>query len=450
MAQKKAVKKTTTKKKEKKEIDKKTTENKEEITIKNDKYSSIIDGQPVVNIGLVGHVDHGKTTLTERFSGKWTDTHSEELKRGITIRLGYADTVFYKCQKCPEPTGYSTTNKCSRCGGEAIPLRKVSFIDAPGHESLMATMIAGSAIMDGALLLVAANEDCPQPQTMEHLMTLEIIGIKKIIIIQNKIDLVTEEQAIANYKSIKSFLKNTKYENNPIIPISAKLNVNIDLLINAIENHIITPKRNEKQDPIMFVARSFDINKPGSDPEKVLGGVLGGSIKQGIMKINDEIEIRPGRLTSEKNQEIWKPIFTKITGLKTGGKDVKSLLPGGSVAIMTSLDPALVKSDSLTGSVVGLKNKIPPVFHKLKMKLHLLERIVGLKENNTVETIKDKEVLMLNVNSAATVGVVSQLSKEEIVCILKRPVCCEIGSRITISRRIGNRFRLIGYGILKE
>src|SRR3989344_4742277 len=128
-----------------------------------------------INVGLVGHVDHGKTTLTERLSGKWTDTHSEEIKRGITIRLGYADCSFYYDEKNKSYTVEPDGNKF---------VRKISFIDAPGHETLMATMLSGAAIMDGALLLVAANEKCPQPQTREHLMALEIIGVKNIVIVQ--------------------------------------------------------------------------------------------------------------------------------------------------------------------------------------------------------------------------------------------------------------------------
>src|SRR3989344_1725774 len=138
--------------------------------------SSLVDSQPVVNIGLVGHVDHGKTTLTEQLSGKWTDTHSEEIKRGITIRLGYADTIFYRCIKCREEEAFTTKKECQRCKGTAEFVRKVSFVDAPGHESLMATMLSGATIMDGALLLVGANESCPQQQTNEHVTALELMG----------------------------------------------------------------------------------------------------------------------------------------------------------------------------------------------------------------------------------------------------------------------------------
>ena len=106
--------------------------------------------QPEVNIGLVGHVDHGKTTLTKTLSGVWTDRHSEEVKRGISIRLGYADCAFYKCKACPEPDGYGTTDMCPSCGGKAELQRVVSFVDAPGHETLMATVLSGAALMDGA------------------------------------------------------------------------------------------------------------------------------------------------------------------------------------------------------------------------------------------------------------------------------------------------------------
>ena len=134
--------------------------------------------QPEVNIGLVGHVDHGKTTLTERLSGKWTDTHSEELKKGITIRLGYANTILRKCLKCKGADAYTVKEKCPKCKGKTKELREISIIDAPGHESLMATMLSGANVMEGALLLVSANEPCPQPQTKEHLMALEIKGEK--------------------------------------------------------------------------------------------------------------------------------------------------------------------------------------------------------------------------------------------------------------------------------
>jgi len=398
--------------------------------------------QPELNIGMVGHVDHGKTTLLESLSGVWADTHSEEIKRGITIRLGYADAVFYK-----EGNKYTTKPKDKT---KAKVLRKVSFVDAPGHESLMATMLSGATIMDGALLLIAANETCPQPQTREHLMALQIVGIKNIVIVQNKIDLADEKSILKNYDEIKKFVKGTDYEKAPIIPISAQHNVGISNLIKAIEETILTPDREKSQEPLMLVARSFDVNSPGTLPKDLAGGILGGGMRQGILKAGEEIEIRPGRKVLEKNKEVWISIKTKIIDLKYGGASVKEIFPGGTVGILTSLDPSIVKSDSLSGSIVGLPGKLPDTLYEITLSPNLLERVVGTQEELKVDPIKMNETLMLNVNSAATVGIVIGFKKKNIICRLKIPVCAEINSRVTISRMIGNRFRLIGYGEIVE
>ena len=405
--------------------------------------------QPEISIGLVGHVDHGKTTLVRALSGKWTDTHSEELKRGITIRLGYADAVFYKCEKCKGTDAYSVSEKCPKCGGNGKKLRSVSFVDAPGHESLMATMLCGSAIIDAALLIVAANEQCPQPQTKEHLMALGIIGIKNLIIIQNKVDLVSEEEAKKNYDQIKKFIAGTPFKDTPIIPVSAQHSINIDFLIETIEKTFKTPNRDPDKDPLMFIARSFDINKPGMEISKLKGGVLGGALKQGKLSVGQDIEILPGYEVEEKNKKIWKPITTKIVGLMAGGSAVEEMLPGGSMAVLTSLDPSIAKSDTLAGGIVGKIGNLPPVRYDLKLEIHLLERVVGTKDKLVVEAIKKGEVLMLNVNAAATVGIVQELGKNIVNCTLKRPVCAGTESRVTISRRFGNRWRLIGFGIIK-
>ena len=417
---------------------------------KKDEQQPEFQEQPALNIGMVGHVDHGKKTLLERLSGKWTDTHSEELKRGITIRLGYADVTFRKCEKCENSKAYTTKEKCPVCNSDAKPLRKVSFVDAPGHESLMATMLSGATIMDGALLLVAADEEYPQPQTREHLMALQIIGIKRVVIVQNKIDLVSEEQAFKNYDQIKNFLKGTDYENAPIVPISAQHRIGLEFLMQAIDENIPTPLRDSNKDPMMLVARSFDINKPGITPDKLVGGVLGGSLKQGALKAGDAIEIRPGRMIIEKNRQVWKPINTTIVSLNSGSLNLESIKPGGSIGVLTSLDPSIVKSDQLTGSVVGMPGKLPKVWNELVLNAHLLQRVVGTKEGLNVEPVKMNETLMLNVNSAATVGIAVELKKNKIKCRLKLPVCADAGSRVTISRRIGNRFRLIGYGEIQD
>ncbi|HLC74986.1 MAG TPA: translation initiation factor IF-2 subunit gamma, partial [Candidatus Nanoarchaeia archaeon] len=270
--------------------------------------------------------------------------------------------------------------------------------------------------------------------------------IKNIIVLQNKIDLVSEEEALANYKQIKEFLKSTNYENAPIIPISARSGANIDVLIQAIEEVVPTPNRDKNADPLMLVARSFDVNKPGTKIELMNGGVLGGTLLCGVFNVNDQIELRPGRMLMVKNKPEWQPLTTTIVGLKTGGTSVEQLGPGGSVGVLTLLDPSVVKADSLAGSVAGRAGKLPPVWYELNLKAVLLKRVVGAEEEVEVKPIAKAEILMLNVNAAATVGTVTELKKGIVHCVLKKPVCAAKGARVTISRRIGTRFRLIGYG----
>lgn len=405
--------------------------------------------QPEINIGMIGHVDHGKTTLVSKLSGKWTDTHSEEMKRGITIRLGYANSTFYKCPKCTGFEAFSSSPKCVKCGGPSIPLRKVSFVDAPGHETLMATMLSGAAIMDYAILLIAANEECPQPQTKEHLMALEIGGIKNIIIVQNKIDLIPEEDVKKNYEQIKIFVKGTFAENAPIIPMCAQQGVNVDALIAAIQQFFPTPQRDPAKEPLMLVARSFDINKPGKEISKLLGGVIGGSIREGKLKVGDKIEIKPGRRVEKEGKTTWLPITAEIFGIRTGEEEITEARPGGSIALLTKLDPAIVKADALAGNIVGLLGKLPQNISEFDLEPHLLERVVGAKEEMVVDPIKKGEALMLNVNSSVTTGVVTALGKGAVHIVLKRPICAKKEERITLSRLLGHRFRLIGYGLIK-
>jgi translation initiation factor 2 subunit 3 len=398
--------------------------------------------QPEINIGMVGHVDHGKSTLTQRLTGKWTDTHSEEKKKGITIRLGYANATFYKCDKCKY---FGPLKKCPKCEGKTKELRTVSFVDAPGHETLMATMLSGSAIMDAALLLVAADEQCPQPQTKEHLMALEIAGLKNIIIVQNKIDLVSTEDAMKNFNQIKKFIKGTIAENAPIVPVSAQLDVNIDILIETIEEVFKQPKRDLKKDPLMFIARSFDINSPGAHYEKIVGGVLGGALIQGKIKEGDKIEIKPGRKIEREGKTTWQPILAEVASIKSDKESLKEAIPGGSIALLTKLDPSIAKSDSLTGNLVGHPGKLPETHYELNLVPHLLKRVVGSDKELEVEPIKKGENLMLNVNAATTVGVVKELSKKSFKAKLKIPVCADKDDKITVSRLVGHRFRLIGY-----
>lgn len=403
-----------------------------------------------MNIGLVGHVDHGKTTLVQALSGEWTDQHSEEMKRGISIRLGYADATFRKCPEGDEPDAFTVNETCGEHGIETDVLRTVSFVDAPGHETLMATMLSGAAIMDGAVLVVSANEPIPQPQTEEHLMALDIIGIENIVIAQNKIDLVDRDQAQESYEQIQEFVSGTVAEDAPIVPISAEQEVNIDVLIQAIEEEIPTPERDPDSDARMHVARSFDINRPGTTWDKLTGGVLGGSLVEGKLHTEDDIELRPGREVEEGGQTEWVPIETDVRSLQAGGENVDEVTPGGLLGVGTGLDPSLTKGDALAGQIAGPPGTLPPVWESFTMEVDLLDRLVGEMGEDEIEDINTGEPLMMTIGTATTVGSVTSARDNVCEVTLKRPVCAPPGAKIAINRRIGARWRLIGVGTLTE
>ena len=389
---------------------------------------------PELNVGVVGHIDHGKTTLLSKLTGKFTDTHSEELKRGITIKLGYADMIIYK------DGDKFTTKKTPK----AIPQRYVSFIDAPGHEMLMATMLSGAAIIDAAILVIAANEGI-RPQTKEHFIALQAKKIKNIIIVQNKIDLVSKEKALENFKEIKKFVKGTLAENSPIIPVSSQQEINIDKILEKL-TEIEIPERDTTSKPIFLVARSFDINKPGVQIETLKGGVLGGILKRGKLKVGDEIEIKPGLNYVKAHKQIYQTLTTKILSLHKGENSIKEVIPGASISIETELDPLLTKADSLTGCLVSTKDSLPEIKDEIKMKIELFTEVLGIEKIQKVEPLKTKEMLMLSVNTTITVGTVEKISNKGVELRLNIPVVALKGDNVGIARNINSHWRLIGWG----
>jgi len=379
----------------------------------------------LLNIGVVGHIDHGKTTLLSRITGKFADTHSEELKRGITIKLGYADTILEKAGK----------------------KRYISFVDCPGHEMLMATMLSGAALIDAAILLVAANEGI-KPQTKEHLIALHAKKVNKILVVQNKIDLVTKEEAIKNYQEIQAFIKGTIAENAPIIPVSAQQGINIEKIKDWILELEI-PKRDLKEKPEFLIARSFDINKPGTKIEKMHGGVLAGILKQGTLKIGDEIEIKPGITEKHANQISYKPVKTKITSIYRGTTPIKEATPGGSLAFETELDNILTKTDSLSGNIASTPGTLPEISETIKIKYELFKELVGVegKEQATkIEDLKPSEMIMLSINTTTTVGKILKIKGDEIELSLKIPIVPIKGDSVGLARNIQSHWRLIGFG----
>ena len=400
--------------------------------------------QPCVNIGTAGHVDHGKTTLIQALTGSWTSVHSQELKRGITIRVGYSDAAFYRCPQCEEPLGYSTAPVCPNCKGTSELSRVVSFVDSPGHESLMANMLSGSALMDGALLLVASNEAVPRPQTKEHLLALQTLGITQAVVVQNKVDLISYEEALSNYSDISRFVKGTGVAGAPVIPVSAQSGMNVDALIGAIEATIKTPERDGSKDAIMHVLRSFDVNRPGTRIGDIRGGVIGGSLTQGRLEVGDEIEVKPGIMNAKK--KAYEPVLTEIVSLGTGAGTVDYVKPGGLVAIGTKLDSSLTRSDSFIGSVIGRPGTLPENSTDATLTVNLFDLAVGSQEETKVLPIQKGENLRLNVGTAPILSRVTGVRDGTVTVEFRRPACLFEGGNVAISRRIADRWRLIGAG----
>jgi translation initiation factor 2 subunit 3 len=310
-------------------------------------------------------------------------------------------------------------------------------------------MLSGSALMDGALFVLASNAKCPQAQDREHLLAAQSVGIKNLIVVQNKIDVVTKERALENYKEIRAFIKGTIAHDVPIVPISAQHGTNIDVLLHEIQERIPTPKRDLDAPPRMYVLRSFEVNKPGTDIEDILGGVVGGSIVQGRFRVGDQIEIKPGIPVHEGGKTRYERLITTIRSLSVSKGQVQEATSGGLVGIGTDLDPSLTKSDGLVGSVAGKTDSLPSTLEKVTLEVSLFEKVVGTELAVPVEKIRTNEALVLNIGTTVTSGIVTSARESLADIALKKPVCAEAKSKVAISRRIADSWRLIGFGSLR-
>lgn len=427
----------------------------------------IISRQATINIGTIGHVAHGKSTVVKAISGVQTVRFKNELERNITIKLGYANAKVYKCDSpaCPRPGCYRSCGSskedsfaCDRqgCSGKFRLVRHVSFVDCPGHDILMATMLNGAAVMDAALLLIAGNESCPQPQTSEHLAAIEIMKLKHMIILQNKIDLVKETQAKEQYEQILRFVKGTIAEGSPIVPISAQLKYNIEVICEYIIKNIPVPSRDFLSPPRLIVIRSFDVNKPGCEVDDLKGGVAGGSILRGVLKVGQEIEIRPGIISKDAEGKLkCQPIFSKIVSLFTEHNDLQYAAPGGLIGVGTKIDPTLCRADRMVGQVLGAVGALPDIYTELEISYFLLRRLLGVKTEGDkkaakVQKLAKNEMLMVNIGSLSTGSRVLAVKADLAKIVLTQPVCTEIGEKIALSRRVDRHWRLIGWGEIRR
>jgi translation initiation factor 2 subunit 3 len=267
-------------------------------------------------------------------------------------------------------------------------------------------------------------------------MALKFAGVDKVVVAQNKVDLITKEQAIENHKAIRNFLDSYGYKDAPIVPTAANFGVNIDSLIEAIETHIPTPKL-ELEKPIkMFVARSFDINKPGTHVKDLRGAVIGGSITQGVVHVGDELELAPGLAGKTK---------TKVLSIAIDGGMLTSARPGGLLAIGTDLDPSMAQNDRLRGQIAAKAGTLSPPVKELHLKLNMFERMLEQNQKEKI-VIKVTDPLVITIGTNTVVGFVIKTDGKTCSLNLKSEVIAEKNEKVAISKNINGQWRLVAFG----
>lgn len=403
------------------------------------KLSQIIEKQSIVNIGTIGDVSNGKTTTVSQLTGVKTQRHEEEIKENKTINIGYANC---KIWKCPVTNRIITTpshisHKINDENGEIMQLiSHISFVDCPGHAELTSTMISGSSTMDGALLLVDATEkQFPPPQTYEHLYVMSMTEVDNYLILHNKLDLVTQDNCLENYRQLTEFLDKNLKGDGHIIPTSAQLGYNMNQVCQYLANGISRPIRDPNTDFRMFIIRSFDLNKPNTKINKLIGGAIGGSLKSGVVKVGDFVEIRPGFVVpSSEGQMSCMPLITQVTSLYSDKEKLDIAFPGGLISIGTNLDPSLTKCNELVGQVIGTPGTLPKIYNQLTVEY----KTIG-KKKKKLSKINKNEKITICVNAKTVPCVVTNIESNRIITIkLAYPVCIDSGLNLAILRNISD------------
>ncbi len=417
---------------------------------------AIMHDQPIINIGMIGSVSNGKSSLVERLTGKRTQQHSSELKNDITIKLGYANAKIYACKTCKAPQKYQPHPSdvidppCNLCGNETILRTHVSFVDCPGHNQLMATMLNGTCVMDSSILVTCAKTTkFPADQTKEHMLAGKILGLRNDIVVLNKLDRVTQEEATERIKQLKKYTKNTIAEKSPIVPTVANLGINRDVICEYIAEQIDIPNKDLSAEVKMIIIRSFNVNmKKNISVSEMLGGAVGGTILRGTLRIGDRIEILPGVIKSG-NETVWayQPLYAHVESIRSEKNPLKQAIPGGLIGVGLTLDPGLTAQDGLVGNVLRVANENESnykVWEVLRVFIELFRE----------HKINRGDILNINHNACdirARVTRISKSGERGEFTMIDKPICAEVNDYITISRFVDkSTIQLIGRAQIVE
>lgn len=303
--------------------------------------------------------------------------------------------------------------------------------NCPGHISFMSTMINGTNIMDTTILVEAINNDViPAPQTKEHLNAITVGNIPNSIICLNKFDLVKNDLVMKKINILENELKNTIAKNSPMIPLSATLGINIDVLCDYI-SQIPIPIRDISSPPKMLIVRSFNINKPRINIDNLCGGVIGGSILYGKINNGMDVKLCPGycieNKVKSKNKCRWKykPLRAKILSINSETNKLEYAIPGGLIGVQLDIDPALTANDGLVGQILTPANCCSGVYEDIAISYKLLDNFSSVNVN-------DK--LQLNINACNVMCEVKKIYNDEHILVLqlKKPISVNIKDKVTI------------------
>jgi translation initiation factor 2 subunit 3 len=324
----------------------------------------------------------------------------------------------------------------------------VSFVDCPGHNSFTANMLNGSSIMDTTILIESANNnEILGKQSKEHLNAIKISNVSNAFVCMNKLDLLKKDIAKDRILDLIDELKGTPAEKSDIIPISANFGSNIDIIARYLANLTI-PKKSLDKFVKMIIVRSFNINKINTTIDNISGGVVGGSIIQGILHIGDKFIIKPGFVTkninyNEKDEtsKKWKcyPLISTVTSINADTNKLDKAISGGLIGVCSSLDPSLTINNKLVGNILSADNQLDDVYETFMIEFYSLNEDININKG---------DIVLINHNACNTNALIHSFKKGKMVLeLLDRPMCAEIGDRITISQNI-NSFMIIGYGII--
>lgn len=376
------------------------------------KLSEIIKGQAVFNCGTAGHVSHGKSTLVCALTGTKTQRFQKEQEKNITIKLGYANCKLYLNQKTGKIHAMPTTTKAPVLDPdtkeELVHHSTISFVDCPGHELYMATMITGSKVMDHALVVIAGNERIPRPQTHHHLVALDYSQVEDISFALNKLDLVKAGDVQEIKAKLDSYLGSLDMNDRLVFPISAATGGNVSELC-----QFLAAKVNQRMDKTILQAsqplrmnlvRSYNVNRPNTQLEDMVGAVVGGTIESGILSVGDQVELRPGIICIKDGQKVIQPLVGRVFSLESDRNELQTAIPGGLIGVNLSIYAGLSGNDHLKGFVLGHVGTLPDMYDTISGTFRILDiRTPGDTETPFVE-LQTKMNVDLVVNGISCVS----------------------------------------------